>query len=380
MALSLSFPTYADNSFTSKTISAEEVLIYIDESDLTGKANYVLSYTLNIQGVTIGTFYAFPDSSGKMTLDLTNIVRDYIKKNKRTWVEVAITYSATWDGGGYSVSIYIFWVLNGRRSKQRPVNMIDHILKDSYTLGLSAKQAKWCTMFQEPRYWIGWDNYISIFVQDSFVLDCNIVTHYYYLAKTIATGNTTSISGFVGDSFLFILPLAGFVYPNIRYLKTFIEQDSNSGLITDEIWHRICDPGDNPMMVQWPGRNGGLEQFLFNIEQEFILTEENTSRYKIVSNVRNVVIKEDEAIIEGEGRELITVKADKLTLNELQALHTIKEAPYIRLWLDTLGQEFVYVTLQDITSTDYTTGKHFFEFQATFRMPANTYFHEIKEY
>lgn len=74
------------------------------------------------------------------------------------------------------------------------------------------------------------------------------------------------------------------------------------------------------------------------------------------------------------------LKAENLTQNELQHLHTIKESDVVELFLSKDGDSIVPVRVVDGFTDDFTTGKNNYTFSLKIELPDNIDFFEIKEY
>ena len=77
---------------------------------------------------------------------------------------------------------------------------------------------------------------------------------------------------------------------------------------------------------------------------------------------------------------MMILRAEDLTQNQLQHLHTIKESDVVELFLSKDGDSIIPVRVSDGYTDDFSTGKSNYAFSLQIELPDNIDFFEIKEY
>ena len=126
-------------------------------------------------------------------------------------------------------------------------------------------------------------------------------------------------------------------------------------------------------MVAWTNSLGGGDQWLFQYEQAVtnISSEGQSINSPIVGDIATE--QGNKRRVPGKDVQYVTLKADQLTLNELQGLHDIKNAGYVLIYdSPTIGtRKQVSVKVNNGFETTFTTGKGNYEFTLQLEMPDN---------
>ena len=124
-------------------------------------------------------------------------------------------------------------------------------------------------------------------------------------------------------------------------------------------------------MISWLNSLGGMDQWLFQIEQSVSNQIEEGRRFQTPITTDIESIRTTKGRFAQRDIQRMTLKADKLNQNELQTLHEIKTSEIVRLWLNKDGSEYVGVIVSSGYVTDFTTGKTNYEFSLNIELPDN---------
>ena len=235
---------------------------------------------------------------------------------------------------------------------------------------VSAVSGNFLTDFKEPRIWRGWNRSIG------FVIDDNLFTRTGYNDITIRQQqkdrsggliNTSSeVSNTLGVNQYELTKLTDPNTATTREVSMFFSPDI---YLSKTIVFRELEACRNPIMVEWLNRRGSLEQHLFTVNQgvqdksfEGLIFNGHTGTTLDLSNndIGRLPFKEE---------QIITLLASDLTKNDIIALHSIKTAPHVTVWLDKTGEKTINVVVTNNLSTTYETDQGSGSFALTLRMP-----------
>jgi len=166
-----------------------------------------------------------------------------------------------------------------------------------------------------------------------------------------------------------------------EFLEVFFRDDAQTQDLALRTIYVVEDECENPIMISWVNSLGATEQFLFSFNQEI----------EDVANVGTVTVPPiiDDIANEDIGiartnvttRQFITLFADHLNNEEIRALHELKHAEKVEVWLDKAGSlRAIDVVVEDIYSTSYTTRSPLNLFTVKIRFPDDFDFFEAKTY
>jgi hypothetical protein len=136
----------------------------------------------------------------------------------------------------------------------------------------------------------------------------------------------------------------------------------------------------NPIMVTWVNSLGASEYYLFEISQEVLLNATEglvyqQSRNQDVENVhrQKIRLSSDETL-------KIVCRAEKLTQDDVIALHELKTSEKVEVYLNKDGSKRVGVIVSEGFATNYDTDDPLNEFTVVLEFPEDYKFFDVKEY
>jgi hypothetical protein len=242
------------------------------------------------------------------------------------------------------------------------------------------------TLFNSPKYWKGWGQGFT------FIVDSNYLTR---------TGSTTiiveeravdinGVSTGPTDSFTYqdtpirlqehiIVDDDAIILKDQPNLKVRALDNATTEVYAESILSRvsICK---NPIMVTWVNSLGASEYYLFEITQEVLLNATEglvyqQSRNQDVENVhrQKIRLSSDETL-------RIVCRAEKLTQNDIRALHELKTSEKVEVYLSQDGIDRVGVIVSEGFATNYDTDDPLNEFTIVLEFPEDYKFFDVKTY
>jgi hypothetical protein len=328
---------------------------------------YTITYMAEVGTGGIGTITGkvYYDSSAVLTV---NFVADGTIRT----IDVTAT-SGLFTGDFVGVGTLI----GGTEGSDITLRIYDiEISKDQY-LG------KFLTKFKNPFYFDGWKRTVSQIIDDSF----NSRTGYTdQLIRFQATDTNKVFLGFgTNTGTLGITPAIQEVDiekpdNSAKLIKVETRNGSNTNSISEALYYLVCQECRNPIMVEWLNSLGAYDQHLFEINQEFTDNVEENEVYQLpinddISNVSNVISKK-----RASNTQIINIIAENLTIDQLKALHEIKQSDDVRLFLSKDGSSYVNVVVDSNLETVYESDDSVFEYSLSIRLPENFDFYEAKLY
>ena len=231
--------------------------------------------------------------------------------------------------------------------------------------------------FEIPRIWENWQTYNYIINQD-ILGTINVYTEDLDINKSVLTSANT------GD--IWTTPPKVEAYPipypataNSKYLNLQYQLADFTPLSVLQTYE-MMEECRNPVMIYWLNELGGIDYWLFSIEQTITHITEEGLKF-------NTPITEDISTVTGNKKrfsdkdtQFMTLIAEQLTQNQVQTLHYLKKSPDVKVALSKDLSTFVNVRVSTGYSTDFTTGKSNYSFSVNIEFPDNFDFFKAKSY
>ncbi len=168
--------------------------------------------------------------------------------------------------------------------------------------------------------------------------------------------------------------------PKAAFIKAFLSYSSSD--ISETMLFRVSLAAEcpNPIMLEWINEDGAYEQFMFSYNQAISNEAEQGIIYEtpVVDELENTTQTINRTT--SENIQSMTLQAEHLTLDQMNALHDIKRSDSVRVWLKKDGSKFVYVIVDGGYKTTYESRHRLSNFFLNIRFPDGFNFFEIKEY
>lgn len=356
--------------YDSDAASTTQLLYKFSESVITPGEAYVLRIVIP-ELSNLERFYV-PKTNGDIEFNIGPSVEGALFDAGLTNISYTLVYSSIRNGvetaGGTTIAI--LGVISKRQIlSANGANLFDFILYNT-DLPLTTP----LTNFIEGRKWIGWAKsmyYINMDYAAMDVLEAETDINKTFIAPTVITPITPTPPGII--SHLLMEPVDANAF--------FLEITLQSGLSLSKK-HRLKyeEECKNPVMISWLNSLGGMDQWLFQIEQSVSNQIEEGRRFQTPITTDIETIRTTKGRFAPRDIQRMTLKVDKLNQNELQTLHEIKTSEIVRLWLNKDGSEYVGVIVSSGYVTDFTTGKTNYEFSLNIELPDNFDFFKAKLY
>ena len=365
MALSeVSNPRRNISGYDSDAASTTQLLYEFQESVLTDIDKYVLEVV--IPELNNLTLYYIPKSTGEIEFNIGPAVD---RAMAGTYIDYHIVATPYRDGTAETgvTSINILAVLSRRQIlSEHGANLYN------YTM-LATDPGKHLTVFEEPKMWHGWTKKMYGLNQDLTAFD--VFEDRRDINKQTIDNNTVNYTGltppFVHEHTI-TQPFTA------EYLRLSYELPAQQFL--QEIYIRVLEACENPVMIEWLNSLGGYDTYLFSRQQTVtnIIEQGLTFQEPITTDIETVT--ETKQRYAEKDTQYMTLRAEQLTQNDLQALHDIKRSPVVRLWLDKTGSSYVTVIVNSGYEDSFTTGKSNYSYSLNIELPDNFDFFTAKEY
>jgi hypothetical protein len=334
---------------------------------------------------------------------LNTLLIPVIEGDVRTsfYVGMSIFTSTTRDGNDQLTTIQSMQfgdVGNGNQTLiSLPFAWVD--VNSGYAAGTVTQQATkadvatglFLTHFKRPKKWNGWQQTASV------VMDTNYTTRtgfgsaqFIERAENINEGaaGTTKITQFgtlsnkifsliISDSDDLPSPTGDTIVFNRIAVR---EADIGATVVSQFLRWEYSEECKNPIMVTWVNSLGIPEYYLFNIEQDVLLGSVAGLIYEpaVQQDVENVT-KPKRRINADETLRLFCT-ASNVTQANIRALHEIKTAEDIEVYLTKDGSKKIGVTVSSALETAYNTRDSSTDFTVAIDFPEDYDFFSIKEY
>lgn len=237
----------------------------------------------------------------------------------------------------------------------------------------TAGQGKQLGEFIEPFVYIGWRSWLAT------IYDENINTRLggddvgFRIRTTDVNNNVLDEQSFLQlpqnlpRMIIQNIPEALKTVANAYYISAYL--NSNSGAVSDNKRGIIKKPCVNPVMLEWIGRNGASEQYMFSVNQEIDTEAEAGIIYEhpIEQTLDNAA--SNIGRITSGSRQFISLLAENIPQQHIGVLKYIKESPRVLLWLDQDGSKNIRVVVSGSYSTPQSTRRVFGDYSVTIRLP-----------
>jgi len=316
------------------------------------------------------TFKFSPKPDGSLFIDLGRIVTEISEARGALETRFKLTYSSEWDGGSTApVTIGPFLAVYGEKQllSEGGANMFEHLLKDS--------SSKFATVFKNPCFWPGFNRTLSVIVDDNFTARTGLTK--YRTENKFLDINGNTIETFFGKFVDFTetrVDLLSLINSDTHAVKVSIEN------ISEEITYKKREVCDNPIMVDWLNSKGGVDQWLFEIDQLFEKDALPGLRFENAITEDISTVRRTKGRISPKWIQQIILKAENLTLDQLKALEEIKSSVSVRIWLNNSGSEWVGVVVSAKFQSMHNSIDQLHELTLQLELPDNFDLDEAKNY
>lgn len=236
--------------------------------------------------------------------------------------------------------------------------------------------AKATTEFKNAIHWLGWRTYLyQIWDKDVLTRNGSTTLGFAYEAMDVNKEVITGLDGRVIPESLpqihkdWIAPELENA-PNLFYFRVRAIDDAVQ-VLNEELFYTVKKPCANPIMLEWLNKNGVGEQWLFDVSQDDNREALPGQSYEkpitdTLDNVNDTLNRLSLGTV-----QRITLFAEQLTVDQIRALHGIKESLFVYLWLDQIGEKKIKVVIEDNLSTPVNTKAVFGSYSCQIRLPRN---------
>jgi hypothetical protein len=340
-----------------------------------------------------GQFQAVSAQQGQIAGEVEIVITTLFDGSDATGIDVTNTYEVGQRVfiSGLIDSYNLWWRIKSKRfatSFSRFV--LDGAIYSVNSGGGTAliyERGSFLTHFGLPKYWKGWEQGLS------FVADSNYATRTGGGSDIIVRERARNINNVLTGG------IATYTYSDtpIRVQEHTIVDDEAillpdqpklnvqilDGSSSDILAQIVYDYGEeckNPIMISWVNSLGAKEYYLFNIEQDVLLGSVSGLIYEpaVQEDVANV--SKPKRRINADETLRIFCTASNVTQANIRALHEIKTAEDIEVFLTKDGVETIGVTVSSALETGYNTRDSSTDFTVALDFPQDYDFFSIKQY
>ena len=245
--------------------------------------------------------------------------------------------------------------------------------------------ARFLTRFTNPKQWRNWKRTVSVLI-DQEIVNRTGSTPDYRLTQRGANinkedeGDSTSIFNDTTPAKIDVISL---VIPEVAtafYNKIRTTNSDGSQPLGEDLFYQLEEECPQAIMLDWINSKGGVDQYMFNIEQEVIYTVgEGILSERVIDDDIEFITRTKQRF-SGSKFQRITCQAEHLTLDQLQALHEIKQTESLRVYLSKDGENFIDAVVVETLSTPFNTKNLNHKFNVTLEFPDDFDFYEGKLY
>jgi len=368
----VSTPTRTIGGITSNVVAARAQALFQFSTDLAAEENYKINIMILDENddVLISTIFKYSVKvDGTVNVDLGRVVTEINESRGALSTRFKINYFETYTGNVGPETIIGEWLaVYGEKQilSTGGANMYEYLLNDP-----TSKQA---TPFDKPVFWEFFDRAISVVIDSDFQARTGLTQ---YRVKSVQYDiNKLPISTEYSNYITDLTPRLdlNLISGAAPYIGVSIDG------LTEEIIHERRHVCDNPIMIDWLNSYGGVEQWMFEVDQIYDRDAGQGISYQSaisgdISTVNRTKHRQSPKWI-----QQIIVKAENLTLDQLKALQEIKSSISVRAQLDNSGMEWVGVVCSGKFSTIHNSGDDRHEFTMQIEFPDNFDFNEAVEY
>ncbi len=241
--------------------------------------------------------------------------------------------------------------------------------------------AKATSKFKNAVHWLGWrTNLYGIWDKDLYTragID-NIGFRYQVLDvnKDLLFNSAATIQGAaLPQIYQDWIPPELESTPGIYYISVF-GNTSGQVPLTEPTLYKVKKPCYNPVMIEWLNSNGVGEQWLFEMMQDDDRQALPGQSYEkpitdTLDNVNDTLNRLSLGTV-----QRLTLFAEQLTVDQIRALHGIKESLFVYLWLDKTGDKKIKVILEDLLNTPINTKAVYGSYSCQIKLPRNFDFYK----
>ena len=229
--------------------------------------------------------------------------------------------------------------------------------------------------------WENWSKKVYFFLDDDYTTD---VGNNFRFDVTAADINKTlgaalqateviDVSIATNQDLIYnrYIPIQGTVGQHVVTRGTHSATDDDTVMIPQ--FHEIYRECRNPIMLEWPNVDGGLDQWLFTVNQTLTIDGEGGEDWEkpVISDLEvegtpyNPLI----GVTTVRQSERVLCTAENLTKEQIRRLADIKTAPFVNLWLDKGGNSLLAVKIFGNRSSSLQTDQRTGTFSVEFEMP-----------
>ncbi len=344
--------------YDADSASTTQLRYVFNESDLTNIEKYVLE--IEIPELNNLLVYYVPDpSTGNIEFDLGFILlRGMGDSQYLDYHVVATPYRDRVAESGLT-SINILAIASEIQILySQGANLNEFIAKAT----TPANVAYFQTFLNEPKIWDGWTTANHVINQDIIgtvdvkIVDLDINKNPISTITPADIWTTRRIEEY---------PLtysAGAEYRSYQYSQTAVP-------LTVEKIYKQEPECRNPIMIYWWNELGGIDYWLFTIEQAVNNIADEGLQWDTPITEDISQVRQTKERYSGRNIQFITVKTAFLNKNEISVLHYLKKSPKVSVALSKDLSEYIEVRVANAFETNYTTGKGNYEFSCTIEFP-----------
>ena len=370
----VSTPTKTINGIESNVIAARSQALFSFTTDEIGQDNLKLNIEIldenSVKLIDVIFKYSFR-LDGSITINLGRIVTEITESRHQLSTRFKVKYWETYTGQGPGPPPPIIgeWLAVYAEKQLLSIggaNMAEYVLDGS--------ASKLATVFKNPVYWDGFERTVSMVIDSEFNTRTGLSQ--YRLKNRILDINKNEedilYKAFITD-----------LTPRLD-LDHIINGGNYVGVsvdgLSEEILYERRDSCANPLMIDWLNSKGGIDQWLFNIDQIFERDSGQGLTYQSyitddIATVGRTKFRQSPRWI-----QQVILKAENLTLDQLKALQEINSSISIRVWLNNDGSEWVGVIVSGRFSSTHNTQDALNEFSLQLEFPDNFDFEEGQNY
>jgi hypothetical protein len=354
-------------------------LAYISDTTVSGHANLtedrpdynvqvIVEETASPNAQTVPFIYV-PSQSGQLFVDLGPAITAVMEQNSVATYNYRILYRENYNGNdlAYVQDADIQAILGEQSIGQTGGSNLSKYLPNIDPLG------KPLTFFAsyDIKKWRGWAQTYSFIFDSRAVARTGTANNELRVIQISRDINSVTVA-VIGNT-----PYTGastihetaILDDPAYYVELALKDNLSLGNFIERLFYKYEDECKNPIMVTWVNSLGVSEYYLFEIAQEVLLNATEglvyqQSRNQDISNVnrQKIRLSSDETL-------RIVCRAEKLTQNDIRALHELKTSEKVEVYLNKDGSKRVGVIVSEGFATNYDTDDPLNEFTVVLEFP-----------
>lgn len=309
------------------------------------------------------------DQNGELVIDLSQICVDILTANDWTSMECYFEFEDFPNVDGDPV-VLTDPIVAAYSEKQLATtggsNMWPYLL-NNIPLGFSP------TLFREPKLWEGWRRTFPL-ILDPNMAGSLLDPRFFVVEELDNQKNvlaTRQNEPYILDSGLHNLEIDTSSIPdNVKYLRAYMTDDVGTQLYDYKDYSVECEH-DEPIYVEWLNSLGGLEQHLFQINQDVNVRVSPGPTFDVSNDDDIADVRTTKFRLNQTYTQRLTLTVENIDGAFLDAVKEIKYSPAVRVLITrTSGDGVTGVPVIDF-STTHSTGDETQDFTFILEMPDN---------